>query len=104
MNTNWRDLYDERTDTHVRVSPEVLEHLGQDGVFQVALHLKGRNPPASLPNAPRATGYRYTANGMELFAGAVLLRGGERGIRVPVFLISTLAQWEEYHIDRERRN
>jgi hypothetical protein len=102
LNTNRRDLYDARTDTHMRVSPEVLERLGYEGVLAVALHLKARNPRASLRNAARATGYWYTANDLKLFVGVFLLKG-RRG-RVPVFLIATREQWEEWHVDRERRN
>jgi hypothetical protein len=102
INTNWRDLYDARTGTHMRVSPEVLEALGADNVLQVALHLKARNPRASLPKAPHAVGYSYTANGLQLVVQVVLLKG--EGERVPVFLISTVEQWEEWHVDKDRRN
>jgi hypothetical protein len=57
MHMNWRDLSDKRTATHMRVSPEVLQHLGERGVLEVALHLKARNLPASAPDAAQATGY-----------------------------------------------
>ena len=106
LNMDWSDLYDEATGTHMRVSPAVLEHLGAAGALQVALHLKARNPPASLRNALHATGYRYTANGLELFAGVFLLKDPRDpdGGRVPVFLIDTFARWQTWHVDREQRN
>ncbi|MCI0458123.1 MAG: hypothetical protein L0Z62_14260 [Gemmataceae bacterium] len=101
--TGWRDLYDERSDTWMRVSLDVLQHLGYAGTLQVALHLKAKNPPAAHPGgATRAMGYRYTANDLQLIATVFLLRG--RGQRVPVIRISTWEEWAECHLGREERN
>jgi len=93
LNTNWRDLYDPQTETCVRVSPTVLQRLGRDGVLQIALHLKGCQPRASLPNGEKATAYCYQAGGLSLIASVFLL---ERG-RLPVILISTEEEWAEYN-------
>jgi hypothetical protein len=93
LNTNWRDLYDERTGTCVRASPTVLQHLGREGVLQIALHLKARQPRANLPGAERATGYFYRAGGLRLVATVFLLEQGQ----LPVILISTQQEWAEYH-------
>jgi hypothetical protein len=98
----WRDLYDEQSDTRMRVSPNVLERLGYDGTLQIALAVKARNPPAARRNAVLARGYAYTANGIRLIASVFLLL--ENGQRVPVIRISTHEEWAEYHSGREERN
>jgi hypothetical protein len=63
LNMNWRDLYDRRTGTRMRVSPEVLGHLGPQGV-QVALHLKGQGPKPDRKDATLVTAHGYKANGL----------------------------------------
>lgn len=101
LNTNWQDVYDEGTGTHMRVSPDVLQQLGYHGVLQVALHVKARNLTASLPNAHLATAYCPTVNGQKLFTGVVLLKG--RGGRVPVFLICKYETWAKSCVGRVGR-
>jgi hypothetical protein len=92
----------EAIDTHMRVSPGLLEPLGRDAVLQIALHLKAQNPVARPRNAVLAKAYRYTANGIELIAEVVLLKG--RGGLVPVFVMSTKQEWAVWHEGREERN
>jgi hypothetical protein len=99
---NYHDLYEADSDTRLRVSPAVLGHLGRAGVLQVARHLKARNPRPSRANAPLATGYRYTANGLALVATVFLLQ--EQGRPVPVIRISTREEWEAACKGREQLN
>jgi hypothetical protein len=99
---SYHDLYDAASDTRLRVSPAVLHHLGRDGALQLARHLKARNPRASLPNAPLATGYAYTANGLPLVATVFLLQ--EHGQPVPVIRITTREEWAAACEGREQRN
>lgn len=102
MNTNWEDIYDQPTDTYMRVSSEVLRHLGRNGVLQVALHLKAQNPTPDRRDAPRKHAYFCTAKNLQLFRGVELIKGKDG--RVPVFVISTRESWEQWHLDRDRRN
>jgi hypothetical protein len=106
LDPNWRDVYDEPTGTRMRVSPDVPRRLGHDGVLEVALHLKARNPRPDPPGASRCVAYPYTAGGLRLIAGVHLKEGrvGRLPALVPVFSISTREQWAEWNADPERRN
>jgi hypothetical protein len=102
INKNWQDIYDETTDTHMRVAPEVLQMFGQDNVLKIALHLKARNPLAAPKGGILAQGHNYTANGVPLVLTVILLKG--EGGQVPVFLIDTKEHWAEWCEGREERN
>ena len=91
----------EATDTHMRVSPGLLQPLGREAVLQIALHLKAQNPVARPRNAVLAKAYRYTANGIELMPRSSSSKAAAAWSR---FVMSTKQEWAVWHEGREKRN